>query len=258
MEMLKMHKIFKMTAVFSFIVISLTPVASSQELMIGLGSFEPHFVKKGDTGLFTDLIKEIFALLPQYQLKFRHGMSVRRLVKELNNGRIDAAANVFGADIKGYMSEPIFRFTDVAVTLKSRNFVIREISDLKGKSLITYEGAKIVLGQKFGKTAETCSAYAEVPEPITQAKTLAKGRYEVSVGDIYAFLHSLRVWSGGKYKPDQFEFHHILPDIYTQMGFKNKKVCDDFNRALKEIKKNGKYDALYEKYLRDMGHLANR
>ncbi len=34
MEMLKMYKIFKMTVIFSFIVISLTPVASAQELMI--------------------------------------------------------------------------------------------------------------------------------------------------------------------------------------------------------------------------------
>ncbi|MDM8550646.1 ABC transporter substrate-binding protein [Desulfobacterales bacterium HSG2] len=254
---MKMYKTLKMATVFAFILISLTPAASAEELVIGLGNFEPHFVKEGNTGLFTDLVKETFALLPQYQLKFRHGRSVKRLIKELNSGRIDAAANVFGSDLKGYVSEPLFRFTDVAVTLKSRNLVIRQVSDLKGKSLITYQGAKIVLGREFVETAETCSRYMEVPEPMTQAKMVAMGRYDVSVGDIYVFLHSLRVWSGGKYKPDQFEFHRIFPDIYTQMGFKDKRVCDDFNRALREIKKNGKYEALYERYLRELGYLAN-
>ncbi len=175
----------------------------------------------------------------------------------MKNGRIDAAANIFGSDVKGYMSEPLFRFTDVAVTLKSRNFTIRQISDLKGKSLVTYEGAKNLWGPEFRKMAETCSVYTEVPEPITQAKMIAKGRYEVSVGDIYIFLHSLRVWSDKKYKPEQFDFHPIIPDIYTQMGFRDKKVCDDFNRALREIKKSGKYGALYEKYLRELGYTEN-
>ncbi len=61
-----MYKIFKMATLFVFIMICLIPVAQAEELMIGLGNFEPHFIKEGDTGLFTDLVKETFAILPQY------------------------------------------------------------------------------------------------------------------------------------------------------------------------------------------------
>ncbi len=248
-----MRTIF-ITAVFIFTLIAV-PVYSAQELVIGLGCFEPHFIAKDNTGLFTDIIKETFGLLPQYRITFRNNMSFDRLVKELNAGRTDASANIFkGTDIKGYFSDPVFRFTDVAVTLKNRNFVIEKVSDLKGRSLITYQGAKLFWGEKFKKTAESCSDYMEIPEPMTQAKMVAMGRYDVSVGDIYIFLHSIKTWSEKKFLPGQFAFHRIFPDTYSCMGFRDKKICEEFNRALEEIKKNGKYEAIYKRYLHELGY----
>lgn len=253
---MKTNNTLKMlTLLGNILIFTLSTASAAEELVVGLQCFEPHFIERGNTGIFTDLVKEAFALLPQYQLTFRHGMSVKRVIQELKNGGIDAGPNVFGPDVKGHMSEPLFRFTDVAVSLKSRNLVIRELSDLKGRSLIAYEGAKIVWGQEFGKTVEACSSYAEVAEPMLQAKLVAKGRYDVSVGDIYIFLHSLRQWVHGKYQPEHFEFHRIFPDKYTAMAFRDKKVRDDFNRALEEIKRNGKYEAVYEKYLQALGGL---
>jgi ABC-type amino acid transport substrate-binding protein len=182
-------------------------------------------------------------------------MPNRRLEKELNDGSIDAAANIFKlSDVKGYLSERAFRFTDVAVTLKSRNIVIKTLSDLRGRSLITYQGAKHFLGEEFGKAAETCSEYTEIGEPTVQAQMIARGRADVSIGDIYIFLHSLRTWSDGKFTPEQFDIHRLFPDMYSHVGFRDKSVCDDFNRALKEIMKNGRYEAVYKNYLKKLGY----
>jgi hypothetical protein len=61
---------FKIATVFVLIGIFLISPASAEKLLIGLGNFEPHFITEGNTGLFTDLVKETFSRLPQYQLDF--------------------------------------------------------------------------------------------------------------------------------------------------------------------------------------------
>lgn len=241
--------------VILMLIIIFTPVpASAKGLSVGLGNFKPYFIREQNSGLFTEIIKETFSLMPQYKIIFKWDRPLKRLAYELDNGKLDAAALIISKSDNTYLSEPIFRFTDVAVTLKSRKLVISSISDLKDKSVVTYYGAKIFLGEEFAIMAQTHPKYVELPVPMSQAKMVAEGRYEVSVGDIYVFLQSIKEWKDGKFKPEQFDFHRLFPDKYTYMGFREKKVCDEFNQALKRIKENGKYEALYQKYLQELGY----
>jgi polar amino acid transport system substrate-binding protein len=230
---------------------SLMPLVHARDLKIGVGNFPPYFSEKGNTGLFTDLIFETFKLMPQHQLKALVPMSNYRLIVELNEGRVDGSANIFAdAKITGCRTDPIFRYSDVAVSRKDRNLDIYAIADLKGKSIITYQGAHTFLGKPFQQvTSPEPAMYREVSQPADQARLLASGKFDVSVGDMYIFLNSVQTWSDARYKTDHFEIHRLFPDIYSHMAFQDQALCDEFNVALRTIKKNGRYEAVYAQYL---------
>lgn len=228
--------------------------AQARELQIGVGNFPPYFDAQGNTGLFNELIKETFALMPQHQVKRMRPMSNYRLVAELNNGRVDGSANIFSdANIKGCRSEPIFRYSDVAAVRKDRQYSIYKLADLKGKKIVTYQGATTFLGTPFQEiVSDAPGAYLEMSQPMEQAFQVASGKFDVSVGDLYIFLHSIKNQGNGRYAADQFDIHHLFPDIYSHMAFTDPKLCEEFNVALRTLKKSGKYEAVYARYLKNL------
>jgi len=239
----------------AILTVSLTGTwAQARELKIGTGNFPPYFSEKGTDGLFNDLIKETFRLLPQYRIAFVPQMSNYRLVHSLNNRFVDGAANIFAdAKISGCRTHPIFRYTDVAVTRKDRHLRIDTIGDLADKKVVTYQGAKTFLGEQFEKIASADTPlYRELPQPMDQAKSVALGDAEVSVGDLFIFLYSIKNWPNERFTPGQFEVHRLFPDTYSYMGFREQSLCDEFNVALHKLKKSGRYDAIYSRYLKEL------
>lgn len=245
-----MFKISKIIMVF-LIAMLFSSVSFAKELTVGVGLFEPFFIKKDNRGVFSDLIKETFKRMPQYKIKFL-SMNNRRLLRDLNIGRIDAAANIFKSSApEACLSDPMFRYTDVAVTLKKKNFVINSISDLQGKSIAVYENAMDLLGDEFRKMAASNPGYEEFAQPFVTTNLLVRDRKDVRIGDIFIFLYDInRPLHKDKVSPDEFTVHRLFPDVYSYMGFKDKKICDEFNQALREIKAGGAYEAVYEKYER--------
>jgi ABC-type amino acid transport substrate-binding protein len=227
-------------------------LARAHDLKIGTGNFPPYFSEKGTDGLFNDLMRETFDLMPGYKLILVPQMSNYRLVLSLNDGSVDGAANVLAeSEINGCRSEPIFRYTDVAVTRKDRRLRIDSIADLTEKSIVTYQGAKTFIGGEFARTVSTDpNYYREMPQQLDQAKSVALGTSDVSVGDMFIFLYSIKHWSSGQFSADQFDMHKIFPVTYSYMGFREQHLCDEFNVALRKLKKTGKYDAVYSHHLK--------
>jgi len=225
---------------------------AKQELRIGVGNFSPFFIEKGESGLFLEITKEIFKLMPEYEVKFVF-MSNTRLLLEINAGtRIDAACNIFhGSDSNVYLSDPIFRYTDVAVSRKTKNLTINEISDLTGKSIAAYQGAKDLLGEEYKQMALTNSLYSEHALPSETTQLMAMGQKEVRIGDIYIFLHDI---SNKVYKlrtnltADDFQIHRLWPDVYTYIAFTNEDIRNQANKAIQTIKGNGTLDRIYKEY----------
>jgi len=246
-----MIKTLKIFLIFSTVCVLVPSASSGKELTIGVGLPEPFFIEKDESGVFLDIIKEIFRLMPEYEPKFFF-MTNKRLVRDINKGWIDAAANVFeNSDVKACLSEPVFRYSDVAVTLRKKNFVINKISDLQDKRIATYQGARNILGHEFAEMAKSNPGYQEFPESFVTTNLLVKDRTDVRVGDIFIFLYDInRPLHKGKVSSDQFTLHRLFPDVYTHMAFRDEKICEKFNRALGEIKANGAFEAVYEKYKR--------
>ena len=227
----------------------------AEELVIALGNFSPMFAQEGESALFKDIIDGVYRHLPHRQVSYQYMVPNARLVLELNQNIIDGASNIFSQEeINGCLTEPVFRFKDVAVTLKSKNHNITAIKDLNNKSIVTYQRAEYLLGQEFSQTIAKSKYYQEMPNPEDQAKLLSSALVDVSIGDKYIFLHSLKSWNKEDYDPNRVVFHEIFPSVYSRMGFNKQALCDEFDQALVHFKASGAYDKIYDDFLLKLGY----
>ncbi|PAJ74738.1 hypothetical protein CJF42_08620 [Pseudoalteromonas sp. NBT06-2] len=226
----------------------------AKSLTIALGNFEPLFSEKNKPALFKDLIDGVYTYIPNRNINYRYMFSNARLVRELNAQTIDGAANIFSKnEIQGCLTLPIFTYSDVAISLKSKHYTINSVSDLKEKSVVSYQRAMLLLGREYKQAVLLSKYYKEVAQPLEQAKLLSNDMVDVSIGDKYIFLHSLKNYTKDNLKPNDFEIHDIFPSVASSMGFNDQKLCDEFNEALIKYKNSGKYQLVYQNYLEKLG-----
>lgn len=224
------------------------PASYGIEVRVGVGNFEPYFIAKGETGLFTELLNAIFERIPEYQPSYKFDRSNNRLFQEFRDGNLDAVANVFESmDLAPCHTKSFFHFQDMAMTRARDNIKIERIEDLRGKAIITFQGAREFLGDTFAHQTQD-GYYIELANPGHQVRQLARGKGEVSIGDLFVFLHNLQMVPGLDMTPDDFHYHKVIPKNSTRMGFNDHKLCKLFSNALDEIEKDGIDKAIYRKY----------
>ena len=226
----------------------------AQEITVGMGNFEPYFIEQGSGGIFTDLIRAVFKQMPEHQPKFLFGRSNNRLWNDFKQNNVDAVSNLFDTvELEACRSDPIFRFRDVAVTKVSANFEIKQVADLANKYIVTFQGARSFFGEEFEKTTHSkYGSYREVSRPSWQVQVLSSNSADVSVGDMFIFLHTLKEAENLDLSASDFTFHDIFPAIYTRMGFRDPKICRQFNLALKKVRASGEYEKIYSTYLQQL------
>ena len=149
------------------------------------------------------------------------------------------------------MSVPIFRYTDVAISKKTSQLVVNKISDLQGKSIAAYQGAKELLGSEFKEMAIKNSQYSEHPHPRDTTYLMLSDSKDIRVGDINIFWHDLNSKHYKEYpKADvsQFNIHPLWPDVYSHIAFKDQALRDSVNKVFAELKLNGKIEEIYAKH----------
>ncbi len=223
--------------------------AQPVSVTIGMGNFEPYFIEEGQTGIFADLVNAVFNEMPGIEPKYYFGYSNKRLWHEFSMKKLDAVANLIDSvKLEACRSDPIFRFRDIIVSKRSKQLTIKSLADLEGKHIITFQGARGFFGETFNKYSRH-GTYHEVARPSMQVKTLISNNADVSVGDMFIFLQSLKHVTPLTVTAQDFTFHDIFPAIYSRMGFQDERICHRFNAALKTIKDNGTYERIYERYL---------
>jgi polar amino acid transport system substrate-binding protein len=246
-----MTKILNHIIFISLLLFSNTSIAH-QAIKIGVGNFPPFFIEKGNKGIFIDLIDEIFKQLPEYKVEYIF-MSNHRILHEINYGElIDVACNIFpNSHVNVYLSDPVFRFRDVAVSLKSSQLKVNNISDLKGKSIAAYQGATELLGAEFKKMAKENLEYSEYPHPKETTYQMLSGGKDIRIGDINIFRYDLKnKYYNKTINADytKFTIHYLWPYIYSHMAFKDESLKDSVNKVIRELKLNGTLDKIYTKH----------
>jgi len=245
---------FKISSYLLVVTLLIFPswLVAKQELRIGVGNFPPFFIEAENKGLFLDLTRAIFQKLPEYEVKFIF-MSNHRLLHEINNGKIiDVACNIFsGSKVNGYLSEAIFRYTDVAISKKDKAFEIDDVVDLQKFSIAAYQGAKDLLGDEYKKMALANVNYSEHSHPKDTTYLVAAGQKDIRIGDIHIFWHDLknkRYQGESLMNKDDFSIHRLWPDVYSHMAFKDVGLRDEVNKVIKKLNDDGTIDKIYADY----------
>ena len=225
---------------------------AKQTLKVGVGNFPPFFIEKEQSGLFIEITEALFSELPEYDISFVF-MSNNRLHHEINSGRmIDVACNIFAeSNVTAYLSTPIFRYRDVAISRKSDKLVINKIADLQGKSIAAYQGAKDLLGADFKKMTVNNPKYTEYSRPSETTYLFIAGQKELRIGDVNIFWHDLEhkyLTSITKTATEDFTVHRLWPDVYSHMAFKDETIRDAIDKAIKKLTLNGVIKKIHAKY----------
>lgn len=171
-------------------------------------------------------------------------------------GQVDAAMSDLGQDLTadgGNYGDPAVIYDNVFITLKSRNLEIKKPIDLNGLSIISFQGAVNRYPEWLGP-AKAVGNYHEQNDQALQVLTLNEGRYDVVLSDRNIFKYfTLKLKKERGFSPKATQEHSFVtlnPMDYRPI-FRSKKIRDDFNVGLKHVKESGRYQAIYDKYLKE-------
>jgi polar amino acid transport system substrate-binding protein len=152
--------------------------------------------------------------------------------------------------VKAAYSDNFMQYHNRAFVLKSRNLPIRNLGDLKGKSIAAFQGADKYLGEEFRRVIAGNSKYNEMAQQEAQTQMLLLGRVEVAVMDesIFRFYRQKLIAEGKVDKAWDYLGLELFPPTPYKAAFIDAKVRDDFNKRIAAMRKDGRYAAVYRKY----------
>ncbi|MEH6458672.1 substrate-binding periplasmic protein [Chitinimonas sp. JJ19] len=229
--------------------------AHAKEVTMAFGEKIPPFCfPQTNSGIELEVIGEALAyrghvLKPVY-------FPFARIPVAFKNREVNAAMTDLGEDLSPYgakYGDPAVIYDNVLITLKSRNLYLRQPSDLKGLSVISFQGA-INRYPDWLNPVKQDGNYYEQNDQKVQVLTLDKGRYDVVLSDRSIFRYftlQMKKTEGFLPKPVQeHRFTTVNPQDYRPV-FRDAGVRDDFNAGLKQLKESGRFQAIYDKYLKE-------
>jgi polar amino acid transport system substrate-binding protein len=215
----------------------------------------PSVLPKSHTGIELDVIREA--------LKFKKGHTLEpkdyplaRVSIGFRQNAIQAAMTDSGQDLRryvGHYADSAVTDTNVFITLKNRNITINSTADLNRYRIVSFQGAAKRYPMWLRNITKT-SKYSEISSQETQVKLLVSGRFDVVLSDrnVFKYFSNLYIKKNKLSKNTDFkeiEFTKINPNDYRPI-FKSKKVMEDFNEGLRHLKKSGRFQEIYDSYLK--------
>lgn len=235
--------------------VSVSQLLFAKEVSMAFGEKIPPFCfPETNSGIEIEVIGESLAfkghtLKPVY---YPFG----RIAVAFRTGKVDAAMTDLGEDMTkhgGYYGDPAVIYDNVFITLKERNIVIKKPEDLKGLSVFAFQGA-LKRYPLWLENVNKAGQYYESHDQKLQVSVLLNKRYDVVLSDKSIFkYHMLQHYNENKTARREIKEHSFVKlnlDDYRPV-FNSKVVRDDFNLGLANLKKTGRYKAIYDKYLKD-------
>lgn len=230
----------------------------SDELTIAFGQDKPPFViGKTKTGLEIDIFREALEY-KGHSMKVLH-LPNRRLQRALIvEEEIDGVATVRQVPGDGlYYVEEFIHFHNYAITKTRDGLEINKVADLIGLSIVAWQNAYRDLGPEFESAfqpyppEEYKNLYRELHSQESQNLMFWKNRAKVIVIDKTIFGW-YRKQLGKEYDTTpKVTYHSIFSGkTYFQAAFKSEKLAKEFDEGLKHIKNTGRYNQLYNKYIK--------
>jgi len=221
--------------------------ANNKSLIIASSEGPPHMMNGSHHGIDLDIVQAVL---------FKLGHAVNFEFPGLARGKYlvithkyDAIAPIFWQqDEQGfYTSDPIVQYKPMVFSLKSNNLRPNTLSDLRGASIATFQGAPGYFGADFKILANT-PKYQEMVDMSVLSELLIKDRFDYVVLDKYIFYYYFRLKNRQR-DPSIFNEHNLIPEVPASVGFYDEKLRDEFNTQLKSFYKSKAYNRIIERYI---------
>ena len=239
--------------VVSILLPLLTSSIQAKDLEIGVSfSIPPYVIQETNSGLELELLKSALAV-KGHNVNIQY-LPLARTFHALKEGKLDGIINTKENMLEGvFYSDVAIRFQNCAISLKKNQFNIENVTDLQDKSIVAFQQASMLLGNKFNEMATLNSRYREQAKQIIQVKMLMKQRIDVAVMDKNIFIYYLRQsYLTGTLTKDEVQqeviCHKVFPPTPYQFAFLSADIRDDFNYGLAQIKQDGTRLAIENKY----------
>lgn len=223
------------------------------DVVMAFGEKIPPFCfPESDSGIELEIIGEALAF-KGHQLKPRY-YPLARVPLTFRQGEVDAAMTDLGQDLSeigAHYGNPAVIYQNVFVTLKGRKLSIKRPEDLKGLSVVAFQGAAKRYPEWLA-ASEQAGLYFEQNNQELQVLGLNKARYDVVLSDRSIFRYfELLLERTTLFKAKSVELHNFTtvdPDDYRPV-FRDQQIRDDFNAGLEHLKATGRYQQIYDHYL---------
>ncbi len=219
----------------------LSSLAHTSPIKVGLHDSAPWAYRDSQgqiTGIDYDIVQNI---LRQQGIEAEFELySYSRLLKLFSEHKLDIASPVAVPYPGAYYSQPYFTIQDVVVSRRDSPMPIRQLSDLKGKSIVAYQQASAVLGPDFAQQMKQ-AYYLEEADRKKQFELLFNNRVQLIVGD----ERVLSFYSRTYYGPNLLSIYPIFPAVDYPAAFWNAGLQQQFNQGLEQLKTQGKLAEIY-------------
>jgi len=228
---------------------------SEEQLKVAFGNaLAPWVMPESNNGIIIDIITE--SLKPAgYEISNNYYPYARRIIS-YRQGLVDVVSDINPEVIErealdGYFSDIAYSYVNYAFSLKRRNYQFKKISDLGQLRLLSWQGATATLGSKYADMALNNPLYSEHHNQELQVKMLYMDRVDVVQLDmqIFRYFRSKVALAGlinTQLEIDQFP---LFGKNDCGFLFRSVKARDTFNKQLKLLKNNGRYDQIYTHYV---------
>jgi len=230
-------------------------MAYSADVSMSFGEKIPPFCfPETNSGLELDIIGEALAykghkLVPSYYPLARIPIAFKQNLVNATMTDLGENLTTYG----GHYGEPAVWYDNVLITLKEKNIAINKPEDLEGLSVISFQGA-LKRYPKWLNHVKSAGNYYELNDQKLQVLTLNKGRYDVVLSDRNIFKYfSLQLKKTGNLSPKPITEHQFVElDLNNYRPvFRDSDIRNDFNLGLKHLKDSGRYQEIYDYYLKE-------
>lgn len=239
-----------MRSFFVFLICALAGTAHAsdkQALTVAISPDIPPYVtgNAGD-GLVIAILR---SSMPGRALRFVQ-VPHMEIETTIENGKADAAALVRSRLKEVFYSKDFIALENAAFTRKSDDLVLREVGDLAGKPVLTWQGAWRELGPPFEALFRPGGAergnLEEFIDQTNQVKAFWSRKGAVAVIDRNIFAYYSRKANRSM---DEAALHPIFPPSTAfKVGFREAAERDAFDGGLAGLCASGGYAALIERY----------
>lgn len=179
-----------------------------------------------------------------------------RVPLEFKAGTVDATMTDLGQDLTrygGHHGDTAVVYDNVLITLHERGLKLRKPSDLDGLRVVSFPGA-VARFPAWLEPVRAAGHYNEINDQAVHVRLLMLGRCDVVLSDRTIFRYFVKQ---AKREPGNVAMHPVDEQDFTQVNpldyrpvFRSTAVRDDFNAGLRLLKASGRFQAIYDHYLR--------